>query len=65
MSEGPMNCMIIRRTYLKSEGDPVYKCIFVKAIFMISMFYGSSYLKSGDIALKCLQHNKNEIIKDL
>lgn len=38
MSEGPMNCMIIWRTYLKSEGDTVYKCIFVKAIFMISMF---------------------------
>lgn len=49
----------------KTRGDTVYKCIFVKAIFMISMFYGSSYLKSGDIALKCLQHNTKQIVKDL
>lgn len=26
----------------------VYKCIFVKAIFMISMFNCQSYIKSGD-----------------
>lgn len=44
---------------MNGKGDTVYKCIFVKAIFMISMFYCLSYIKAGDIAvlhLKLISH---------
>lgn len=30
---------------MNGKGDTIYKCIFVKAIFMISMFYCWSYIK--------------------
>lgn len=47
---------------MNGKGDTVYKCIFVKAIFMISMFYCWSYIKSGDIAILSLKLISNNVM---
>lgn len=56
-----MYCIIIIwRTYLTGVENTVYKCIFLKAIFMISMFYCFTIFRV--IALLCFLLNSNKII---
>lgn len=47
---------------MDGKGDIIYKCIFVKVIFMISMFYCWLYIKLGDIVILFLKFIFNNVM---